>query len=152
MPGDEEELRSEIESLKNQLNVMENMLHNIMDMHRNVLEKVSPESNLEKRYLRMLSLYKRYGRISPSLIPEIDDPISESIVEVLLDKKNANITQITERLREKRGSASRHTVRERLKKLEQKDVVVQIKRGHGKMYKLTDKILDKWAKVLGIKI
>lgn len=151
MVEEEEELREEIESLKSQLNVMEGMLHTIMDMHKNVLEKVSTDTSTEKRYLRMLSLYKRYGRISPSLIPEIDDPISESIVEVLLDKETANITQITEQLREKRGSASRHTVRDRLKKLEKKGVVVEHDEGHGRTYKLTDRILEKWAKVLGIK-
>ena len=146
-----EELREEIESLKSQLNVMEGMLHTIMDMHKNVLKKVSTDSDIEKRYLRMLSLYKRYGRISPSLLTEIDDPISESIVEVLLNKETANRTQITERVREKRGSSSRHTVRNRLKKLEEKRVVTKTEEGHGKVYKLTNQILEKWAKVLGIK-
>lgn len=147
----EEELKKEIESLKKQVYTMQGMLKNLMDMHKNVLQKVSMDSDIEKRYLKMLSLYKRYGKISPSVLPDIKDPISENIVEILLDTKSANITQITERMRHKKGSASRHTVRDRLKKLEEKNVVKRIESGTGKNYTLTDKIIEKWAELLGIK-
>ncbi|MFW6140966.1 MAG: BlaI/MecI/CopY family transcriptional regulator [Candidatus Saliniplasma sp.] len=147
----EEELKKEIESLKKQVDTMQGMLKNLMDMHKNVLQKVSMDSDIEKRYLNMLSLYKRYGKISPSVLPDIKDPISENIVEILLDTKSANITQITERMRHKKGSASRHTVRDRLKKLEEKNVVKRVESGTGKNYTLTDKIIEKWAELLGIK-
>ncbi|MFW5898472.1 MAG: BlaI/MecI/CopY family transcriptional regulator [Candidatus Saliniplasma sp.] len=147
----EEELKKEIESLKKQVDTMQGMLKNLMDMHKNVLQKVSMDSDIEKRYLKMLSLYKRYGKISPSVLPDIKDPISENIVEILLDTKSANITQITERMRHKKGSASRHTVRDRLKKLEEKNVVKRVESGTGKNYTLTDKIIEKWAELLGIK-
>lgn len=147
----EDELREEIESLKSQLNSMEGMLKNLMNMHKNVLQKVSTNSDVEKRYLRMLSLYKQYGRISPSALPGVEDPISEHIVEILLDAKDANITQITERMRHKKGSASRHTVRDRLKKLKEKGIVKQVEGGTGKSYSLTDKTIDRWAELLGIK-
>ncbi|MGM0405651.1 MAG: helix-turn-helix domain-containing protein [Thermoplasmatota archaeon] len=150
--GDEnEEMKEEIENLKAQINTMQGMLENLMNMHKNVLKKVSTDSDIEKRYLKMLSLYQRYGKISPSVLPGIEDYISENIVEILLDAKNANITQITERLRHRKGSASRHTVRDRLKDLENEGIVKKEDTGKGKMYTLTNKTIDKWAELLGIK-
>ncbi|MFO7792850.1 MAG: hypothetical protein R6W73_07735 [Candidatus Saliniplasma sp.] len=150
--GDEnEELKEEIESLKEQMTTMQGMLQNLMNMHKNVLSKVSTDSDIEKRYLKMLSLYQRYGRISPTVLPGIEDPISENIVEILLDAKNANITQITERMRHRTGSASRHTVRDRLKKLEKEGIIKKVDGGPGKNYVLTDKTINKWAELLGIK-
>ncbi len=150
--GDEnEELKEEIESLKEQMTTMQDMLQNLMNMHKNVLAKVSTDTDIEKRYLRMLSLYQRYGKISPSVLPGIKDPFSENIVEVLLDAKNANITQITQRVRQKKGSASRHTIRDRLKKLEKEGIVKKVDGGKGKNYVLTDKTINKWAEMLGIK-
>ncbi len=151
--AEEDELREEIRSLREQVNNLEHMLENLMNVHRNVLDKVSTNSEVEKKYIQILSLYQRYGKVSPSLLPEIDDPIMESIVEVLLSSKRPlNITQITERLRERRGSGSRHTVRNRLNELEKRKVVRQMEDNHGKAYALTDHALDKWAKLLGIKI
>lgn len=149
--AEEEELREEIDDLKDQVSSLENMLENLMDVHKNVLEKVSVNSDMEKKYLEMLSLYKRFGHISPSLIMDTDDPISEDIVELLLDSSGLNITQITERLREKRGRASRHTVRERLQGLEKEGVITRTEGDKGKNYSLSDRTIDKWAKLLGIK-
>ncbi len=151
--SDEEELRDEIRSLKAQVSNLEQMLERFMNIHGSVLSNLSTNSEVERKYIQMLSLYRRYGRVSPSLLPEIDDPVSESIVELLLTTEvPLNISQIAERLREKRGSSSRHTVRDRLNSLEEKNVVRRVEGSHGKGYVLTDSILDKWAKLLGIKI
>lgn len=152
MSESDEELKDEIESLKKQLSVMEGMMENLMNMHRNVLEKLSMNSDVEQRYLRMLSVYQRFGKVSPSALPGIDDQISECIVEILLDANSLNITQITERMREKRGSASRHTVRDRLQKLEKKGIVTMDENENmGKGYSLTQSTTDDWAELLGIK-
>ncbi len=150
---DDEDLREEIKSLKSQVRNLEHMLEKFMNLHGNVLSKLSTNSEIERKYIQMLSLYQRYGKVSPSLLPEIDDPVMESIVEILLSSGiPLNITQIAQRMRERRGSASRHTVRDRLKRLEEKQVVRRVDDSHGKGYALTDEILDKWAKLLGIKI
>ncbi len=152
MPEDDE-LQEEISSLRSQVNNLEHMLENLMNMHRNVLERLSTSSEIEKKYIRLLSLYQRYGKISPSMLPDIDDPVKEAIVEVLLSSgKPLNITQITERLRAKRGRASRHTVRDRLNTMEANNIVREVEDTHGKGYALTDTVIDKWAKLLGIKI
>lgn len=152
MAESNEELKEEIDSLKKQLSVMEGMMENLMNMHKNVLERLSVNTDVEQRYLRMLSVYQRFGKVSPSALPGIDDPISECIVEILLDANSLNITQITERMREKRGSASRHTVRNRLQKLEKKGIVVMNEdESFGKGYSLTQGTIDDWAELLGIK-
>ncbi len=149
---EEEELREEVEALRDQVNDLENMLENLMNMHKNVLERVSVGSEVEERYMKMLSVYKKFGRISPAQLTGIEDPISERIVEILFDSGPLNITQITGRLRERKGSGSRHTVRKKLKELEEKGVVKKIESGQkrGKHYELTDKMIDKWAELLGI--
>ena len=152
MAENNEELKEEIDSLKKQLSVMEGMMENLMNMHKNVLEKLTVNTDVEQRYLKMLSVYQRFGKVSPSALPGIDDQISECIVEILLDANSLNITQITERMREKRGSASRHTVRNRLKKLEDKGIVTMSEdETYGKGYSLTQSTIDSWAELLGIK-
>jgi len=147
----EEELKDEIESLKNQINGLENMINSLMNMHKTVLSKASAASEVEDRYMKMLSIYKRFGNISPAQISGVKDPISEKIVEILFDSNSLNITQITGRLREKKGSASRHTVRKKLKTLEEKGVVKKTEDGKGKYYELKQEKIDEWAEMLGIK-
>ncbi len=149
----EDELEEEIRSLRSQVNNLQHMLENLMNMHHNVLDKLSSNSDIERKYVRMLSLYQRYGKISPSLLPEVKDPMEEAIVEVLLTSgRPLNITQIAERLRESRGSGSRHTVRNRLRSMESRNVVRQVDIPNGKGYALTEEVVDGWAKLLGIKI
>ncbi|MEF8835167.1 MAG: hypothetical protein V5A76_03335 [Candidatus Thermoplasmatota archaeon] len=121
------ELKEEIESLKKQVEGLESILNNLMNMHENVLEKASAASDIEERYMKMLSIYKRFANISPARLSGIKDPISEKIVEILFDGGSLNITHITERLREKKGSASRHTVRKKLKDLKEEGVVKKSK-------------------------
>ncbi|MBS3782079.1 MAG: winged helix-turn-helix transcriptional regulator [Candidatus Thermoplasmatota archaeon] len=147
---EKEELHKEIDDLKKQIDNLEVMLQNLMNLHKNVLENVSTDTDIEERYKRMLSLYRQFGRISPSLLLKMDDPISEDIIEILFDSSPLNITQITGRLREKRGKASRHTVRDRLKKLEREGMIKRSDKGKGKNYHLTDRTIKKWAEILGI--
>ena len=149
--SNEEELKDEIESLKNQINGLENMINSLMNIHKTVLSKASAATEVEDRYMKMLSIYKRFGNISPAQISGIKDPISEKIVEILFDSNSLNITQITGRLREKKGSASRHTVRKKLKTLEEKGVVKKTDDGKGKYYELKQEKIDEWAEMLGLK-
>ncbi len=55
----------------------------------------------------------------------LSDPISRAIVEVMSTCEPLTISEITRRVRELRGRASRRIVRERLKRLEEKQIVVQ---------------------------
>ncbi|MFW5953225.1 MAG: helix-turn-helix domain-containing protein [Candidatus Natronoplasma sp.] len=148
---EEKDLKEDIEALQKQINGLETMLNNLINMHRNVLERASAASELEERYMKMLSIYKKFGNISPARLSGIKDPISEKIVEILFDKEGLNITQITGRLRKKKGTASRHTVRKKLKILEKEGIVKKTTDGKGKSYQLTEKAINRWAEMLGIK-
>jgi len=147
----EKELKEDIEALKKQISGLENMINNLMNLHKTVLDKASAASEVEDRYMKMLSIYKKFGNISPAQLSGIKDPISEKIVEILFDNKSLNITQITGRLREKKGSASRHTVRKKLRALEKEGVVKKTDGGKGKNYELTEEKINEWAEMLGIK-
>ena len=54
------------------------------------------------------------------------DPINEAIIEVLSSCEALSISEITRRVRVLRGSASRRIIRERLKRLEILDIVVNV--------------------------
>lgn len=55
---------------------------------------------------------------------QLDDPITRAIVEILLYRGDGvSISELTRRVKEMRGFASRRIVSERLKKLESKGVV-----------------------------
>lgn len=55
----------------------------------------------------------------------MDDPITRAIVEVLLTQgEGVSISDLTRRVRELRGTASRRIISERLKALESKGVIV----------------------------
>ncbi len=54
------------------------------------------------------------------------DPISRSIVEALSDCREQSVSEITRRVRELRGTASRRIVRERLERLKRYGVVVRV--------------------------
>ena len=59
-----------------------------------------------------------------------------------------NISQITDGVRARRGTASRRIIRERLQALVEKDVVEKMD-GKQAKYKLNDEVVRKWAEVLG---
>ncbi len=56
----------------------------------------------------------------------ITDPISEAIIESLSSCEQLSISEITRRVRVIRGSASRRIVRERLRRLEDRGIVVNM--------------------------
>lgn len=104
-------------------------------------------------YLRLINIYLEYGRISPTVIfPEIKDPISRDIVEILFSSGPLNISQITEEMKKMRGKASRRIVRERLAELVESGIVEFEERKNEKVYFISEYAVKKWLKVLGINI
>jgi predicted transcriptional regulator len=71
-------------------------------------------------------------------------------VKVLFERDGQNISQITEKLKDMRGTASRRIVRERLKGLEEKGVVRSKGSSRSKEYWLTEQYIDKWYDLLGL--
>ena len=78
--------------------------------------------------------------------------ISKEIIRVLVDRNGQNISQITEGVRVKRGTASRRVVREKLKILEEQGIVEQRGEKAVSAYYISDHVLRKWSQLLGIPI
>lgn len=146
MAKKEEVLKKEIQELNNRINDLEKMLSKLIQPLRNA-------SDTTNRYLRLIGLMMEHGGLTPEIIlKDVKDPISKEIVRVLMEKtEGQNISQITELVRNKRGTASRRIIRDRLKQLEEKEVVVK-KVDKINVYRLSDKVVKKWSQMLGFNI
>ena len=140
------DLADEVKKLNKRISELEKMLSVLTKPLQNV-------GTTTQNYLRLTSLVLDHGGLTPDLIlPEIKDDISREIVRALLERKEQNISQITELVRNKRGSASRRIIRERLGYLEEKDIVKKHQKGSRYVYSLTDKVIKKWSQMLGFNI
>jgi len=140
------ELEKEVKELNKRISELEKMLSEVMSPLREV-------GKTTQKYLKITGLILEHGGLTPDMIlPEIKDNISREIVRVLIDHKDQNISEITELVKSKRGTASRRIIRERLKELEEKDIVKKQIKGKIYVYTLTDKVLKKWSQMLGFNI
>lgn len=102
-------------------------------------------------YFRILDLFAKYGKVSPDLvIPGLKDDISRHIVVTLFDKPDRNISQITEAVKGKRGTASRRIVRERLQDVERQAIVVATPASGTRTFRVSEAVVEKWSQVLGV--
>jgi len=139
---DEDELKDEIAELKQRIGELEFVLSK-------ALEPLSWLNSAAGNYMRLMDVYSRFGSISPDvLVPGVKDPISTEIINVLAKGKQMNVSQLTDAVRDRRGTASRRIVRERLAELVEKDIVEK-SGGQRPTYKLTEEVVRKWAEVLG---
>jgi len=146
-----EELQKQIKSLAEKMEVVEESISKVAQPYSQLLEYIERFQKISSSYFKMLGLYQRYGAISPDLlIPGVKDPISRDIVKVLFERDGQNISQITDKLKEMRGTSSRRIVRERLKELEVKGVVRSKGTSKSKDYWLTEEYVDKWYRLLGL--
>jgi DNA-binding transcriptional ArsR family regulator len=142
----EDDLPKQIKELNKRIAELEGMMAQLV-------KPVKEMQKASQNYFRLVNLALKNGGISPEmLLPEVKDPISLDIVKVLLEKSGLNISQITEDLRGKRGSASRRIVREKLKKLEDGGIVIQKGERAVSTYHLSENVLRKWSQLLGISI
>ncbi len=146
MAEKEEDLKKEIQELNNRISELEKILSNLIQPLRNA-------GNVTNRYLRLIGLMMEHGGLTPEIIlKDVKDPISKEIIRVLMEKTDGlNISQITEIVRNKRGTASRRIIRERLKQLEEQNIVIK-KIDKINIYRLSDKVIKKWSQMLGFNI
>ena len=77
-------------------------------MFSRILAPVTGLVNASDNYYRLIELYMKYGKISPEVaLPGVKDDISKIIVQVLFERNGQNISQITDAVKTKRGTASR---------------------------------------------
>jgi DNA-binding transcriptional ArsR family regulator len=140
------DLKKEVKELNKIIRELEKMLSEVIAPLREVRKTT-------QNYLKITSLILEHGGLTPDMIlPELKDRISREIVRVLLDKQKQNISEITELVRIKRGTASRRIIRERLKDLEEKKIVNKQIKGKYYVYNLTDEVIKKWSQMLGFNI
>ena len=146
-----EDLREQIKALADKMESVEESVSRVAQPYSQLLEYIERFQKISSSYFKMLGLYQRYGAISPDLlIPGVKDPISRDIVKVLFERDGQNISQITDKLKEMRGTSSRRIVRERLKELEAKGVVKSKGSAKSKDFWLTEEYVDKWYQLLGL--
>ena len=83
-------------------------------------------------------------------ISDIKDDISKEIMGALLQKNGLNISQITEAVRHRRGTASRRIIRERLQILEKIGKVYSVHLKKEAQYWLSEEVITKWSQMLGL--
>jgi DNA-binding transcriptional ArsR family regulator len=140
------DLKKEIKELNKRISELEKMLSEVISPLRDV-------GKTTQKYLKITGLILEHGGFTPDMIlPELKDHISREIVRALIDRQDQNISEITELVRSKRGTASRRIIRERLKELEEKDIVKKQMKGKYYVYNLTDEVIRKWSQMLGLNI
>lgn len=140
---EEEDLKKEVKKLNKRIVELEELISEIQEPFRQ-LQKAA------KSYYRFIDLYLRHGEVSPEImVPDLKDPISKEILIVLFEKNGLNISKITEAVRNKRGSASRRIIREKLGRLEEKGYVTTRQTRKSTEYYLSEELVKKWSEVLG---
>ncbi|OPY34154.1 MAG: hypothetical protein A4E32_00424 [Methanomassiliicoccales archaeon PtaU1.Bin124] len=140
-----------IDELTQKVEDLETALREVARPYSELAAQLAQFQETVQKYFRLMDLYQRFGSISiESILPEVKDPISKDIVKLLLDKPNLNISEITEELRNRRGSSSRRIVRDRLNELVEMKVVVEKTGAKEKDYELAEHVIRKWSQVLGL--
>jgi DNA-binding transcriptional ArsR family regulator len=140
------DLAKEVKELNKRITELEKMISILIEPLRDV-------GQTTQNYLKITRLLLEHGGLTPDVvIPEIKDDISRDIVRSLMERSDQNISQITELVKSKRGTASRRIIRERLKELEKKEIVEKELKGKLYIYRLTTNVIKKWSKMLGFNI
>ena len=140
-----DELTEEIQRLNDRISELERMLTSML----RPLQQIQSGTG---QYLRLLQLAMEHGGLSPDMVvPKAKDPIAREIIRALLDRSEQNISEITERVRNNRGTASRRIIRERMVDLVEKKIVEKTQKGQLYVYSLSENVLKKWARLLGLK-
>ncbi|NYT11161.1 MAG: hypothetical protein GKC03_01250 [Methanomassiliicoccales archaeon] len=143
--------QEEIEDLSKRIGQLEESLRDVARPYAELSDHISRFQDIVGRYFRLLNLYQKHGSISIDVIlPEVKDPISKEIMRILLDKPGLNISQITEELRSRSGSASRRIVRGRLQVLLENGLLVESAGKKQKTYEISESVVRKWSQVLGL--
>ena len=140
----EKDLTDEVKELNKRISDLEKMLSVLMKPFNDI--RKTTES-----YMRLAGLLLDHGGLTPDIIlPELKDPISRDIVRVLLERPEQNVSQITDLVKSRRGTASRRIIREKLVDLEKKNIIQKQQRRSRSVYSLSAEVIKKWTHLLGL--
>jgi len=147
----DEDLRKEIQELREQMEVLSAAFDRIAKPYGQLFEYLDRFQGIAKSYFRVLDLYQKYGEVSPEIVvPGLKDPISREIVKALFERGDRNVSQVTEALKARRGTASRRIVREKLEALVRDGVVLQGGDSKIRTFSIAPEVVEKWSQVLGL--
>jgi cell division septum initiation protein DivIVA len=139
-------LEKEIQQLQQRIKELEVMLSQ-------ALQPIQNFSKTTQQYLRLVNLLLEHGGLTTEVIlPQIKDPISQQIIRSLLDKPNQNVSEITQRVKSKRGTASRRIIRKKIQYLIDQKIVESTQKNARIVYRLTNEVIKKWSQLLGFSI
>ncbi len=145
------DLQDDVRELRKQVEALREALAKVAEPYREIAGYMEQLQTITRGYFRLLDLYAKHGAVSPEVVvPGLKDDISKAILTVLFEKADRNISQITEAVKGKRGTASRRIVRERLRALVQEGVIVASGSSRGKTYRVSEDVTAKWSQVLGL--
>ncbi len=140
-----------IEELTARIAELESAVREVARPYSELVEQLSRFQDTVQKYFRLMDLYQRHGVISiETILPGVKDPIAKDIMRLLLDKPGLNISEITEELRQRRGSASRRIVRDRLGELLEQGMVTERSGKKEKTFEISEAVVRKWSEVLGL--
>jgi hypothetical protein len=146
-----EDPSKKIEELTARIAELESAVREVAKPYSELVDQLSRFQETVQKYFKLMDLYQRHGVISiETILPGVKDSISKDIMRLLLDKPGLNISEITEELRQRRGSASRRIVRDRLGELLEKGMLVERSGKKEKTYEISEAVVRKWSEVLGL--
>ena len=150
-PMGEKDLRKDIQELREQMEALSAAFDRIAKPYGQLFEYLDRFQGITRSYFRVLDLYQKYGSVSPEIVvPGLKDPISREIVKALFEKGDRNISQLTDALKARRGTASRRIVRQRLEALVADGVVVVEGEGKIRTFSVAPAVVERWSQVLGL--
>ncbi len=145
------DLQEDVRELRKQVEALREALATVAEPYRELAAYMDQLQGIARGYFRLLDLYAKHGSVSPEVVvPGLKDDISKAIVTSLFEKSDRNISQITESVKGKRGTASRRIVRERLQELVKQGVVLESTASRAHTYRVSDEVAAKWSQVLGL--
>jgi len=147
----DQDLRKEIQELREQVEVLNAALDRVARPYGQLFEYLERFQGIAKSYFRVLELYQKYGAVSPEIVvPGLKDPIAREIVKALFEKGDRNVSQVTEAVKARRGTASRRIVRGKLDALLRDGVVVSEGTGKIRTFSIAPAVVEKWSQVIGL--
>ncbi len=145
-----EDIRKDLRELREQVEALREAFSKVARPYSELVGYLDRLKDLSRGYVRLLGLVQRHGGVSPGLaVPGLKDDISRHIVSVLIENPDRNISQITESVKGKRGTASRRIVRQRLEALERDGLVVASRDSRNRTFRVSEEVERRWSQVLG---
>ncbi|HTD82066.1 MAG TPA: hypothetical protein VK723_07960 [Thermoplasmata archaeon] len=146
-----EDIRQDLRELREQVESLRDAFSKVARPYAELVGYVEQLQGLSKGYVRILDLVQRYGGVSPGLaVPEVKDDISRHIIAALLDRGDRNVSQVTDAVKERRGTASRRIVRRRLEELARQGLVLVSREGKNRTFRVSPEVERRWSQVLGL--